>query len=347
MSSFRRACGVLLAVGLLGGLSLWQSVQAQKIAVAALPAQPAPGPGTGKLTAAISLPIDSKAQRNMERMPALIEGEEWADAVKDLQQLLDRKEDGYVNLSGGRNTEGEDIVSFRYEASRLIGSLPQDGLKFYEDLSGAIAAAKLGEARKQESMQEKRRILREIIQSYSHTKAGARAVELLATDCLELGEYQEAALRFKQLLNLKNAEAPTSLTLLKACLAFARVDDKTINRDDIQKELLEHVKRDGGIRIGDQLVSVDQVTDALSRTVNPDLVRSQSEWGIPRGNPSRTAQGNGSPPHLEPSWMVSTLPEKTDHKSWVEDYLKQAITYLELRGQTVLPAFHPIAITAR
>lgn len=341
MSSFRRACTVLLAVGLLGGVSLWQSAQGQKIAVAAMPPQP-PGVGPAKLTAAISLPIDSKAQRNMERVRALIEGEEWADAVKDLQQLLDRKEDGYVKLTE-KTGDNEDVVSCRYEAARLIGSLPVEGLKFYEDLSGAIATAKLAEVKKSENMGEKRRILREIIQSYTHTKAGAKAVEMLATDCLELGEYQEAALRFKQLLNFKNNDAPSSLTLLKACLAFSRVDDKTINREEIQRTLLEQAKRDGGVRIGDQLVSVDQINDALSR--GGDLVqRNQAEWPITRGNPSRTAQGVGSAPHLEPQWAVSTLPEKSDHKAWVEDYLRQAVAHLESRGVAIMPGFHPIAI---
>ena len=48
MSSFRRACMVLLAVGLLGGLSVWQSVRAQKAIAVAMPAPPGPGPVIGR-----------------------------------------------------------------------------------------------------------------------------------------------------------------------------------------------------------------------------------------------------------------------------------------------------------
>src|SRR5262249_36533419 len=237
---------------------------------------------------------------------------------------------------------------FRYEAARLIGNLPMDALKFYEDHSGQHATAKLAEARKKESVQEKRRLLREIVQSYLHTRAGAKAVELLGTDCLERGEYQEAALRFKQRLSLRNADEPSAQVLLKAALAFLRVDDKTVNREEIFKQLTEAAKRDGGIRLGDQLVSVDQITDTLNKTTVEE-VKNQAEWPVPRGNPSRNAQGVGGAPHLEPSWDLSTLPcdgpnsvgNRGSDKAWIEQYINDAAKHMESRGVPVLPAFHP------
>jgi outer membrane protein assembly factor BamB len=340
---------VLLLIGCLGGLSLLlQPAQAQKVIL-----PPEGKAATPKLTAAISLPIDSKAQRNMERVRALIEGEQWAEAVEDLQKLLDRKEDGYVKSADSRTDANDDIVSCHWEAARLLGTLPPEGMKFYEDLSGQHATAKLAEARKQESMQEKRRILREILKSYLHTKAGAKAVELLGTDCLERGEYQEAALRFKQLLSLRNADEPTAQLLLKAAYAFSRVDDKTVNRDELLKQLSDKAQRDGGIKLGDQLVSVDKFAEILKPGAVEEVV-NQAEWPIPHGNPSRRAQGAGGPPFLEPSWVVSTLPNpaepyqgKADHRAWVEDYLKQATAHMETRGLPVLPAFHPVAVNGK
>src|SRR5262245_4930096 len=65
MSTLRRACVLLMSVGLLGCVTLWSPAQIQ-VQVQIKAAAPAPV-GTdpkapGKMTAAISLPIDSKAQ---------------------------------------------------------------------------------------------------------------------------------------------------------------------------------------------------------------------------------------------------------------------------------------------
>src|SRR5262249_14683395 len=83
-------------------------------------------------------------------------------------------------------------------------------------------------------------------------------------------------------------------------------------------------------------------------------VKNQAEWPIDHGNPSRNGQGNGGPPHLEPSRVVSTLPNpadpyqgKADHRAWLEDYIKQATAHMETRGLPVLPAFHPVAVNGK
>jgi hypothetical protein len=71
---------------------------------------------------------EKTVSRHLQAAQEHIEKKEWAAATKLLQQLLDREQDVFVKVK--RN----DIlpVSLKAEATRLLGTLPKEGLTFYE-----------------------------------------------------------------------------------------------------------------------------------------------------------------------------------------------------------------------
>jgi len=72
-----------------------------------------------------------------------------------------------------------------------------------------------------------------------------------------------------------------------------------------------------------------------------------TDWKVFRGNASRSAQGVGGAPFLDPSWRLTTLPSvpgQTNTKDWIKAAIQDALAYLEKdRQQPVLPALFPIA----
>src|SRR5262249_40867443 len=158
-----------------------------------------------------------------------IKEEAWGEAARQLQWLLDRKEDAFLQVPRpGPGGEVLQWTSVRAEANRLLGGLPEKGLEFYELQYGEPAKRALNEAKKKGDPH----LLAEVALCYFHTEAGAEATNLLGTYHLDRGRYLMAALCFERLLfpGGTAAEPPASsprrrvvsnpLTLFKAALAF-------------------------------------------------------------------------------------------------------------------------------
>jgi len=342
MSTVRRVCVVLLAFGLLGSLALWHSVEPQAHAQGKMDPKAKQPP---KLSAPIGITVEPGLQRTMERVWGLCRDENWDAAVKDIQTLLDRKEDGYVYRMTKAGAHTDDAVSIRFEVNRLLGQMPAEGLKRYEDWSGQFADSLVTEALKADTLMDRRQLLMRTVQKYLHTKNGAKAVELLATDLLERGKYSDAALYFKLRMDLPNSEPLSSQARLKSLLAFSRTHDQRINRQELMRELLARADREGGIKLGTSLtIPKDKIEEELNRNFVATVLNS-SEVPIFRGDPSRIAQGLGGAPDLTPSWQVSMLPEK--EQVWITDQIKKGTDFLGTRSWPAMPAFFPVAANGK
>jgi len=341
MLTTRRVCFLMVTLGLFGWLVLGQSseprAEAQKMAK--------DDPKTPKMSASVGIAHDPEIQRTMERVWGLCRDENWNAAVKDIQTLLNRPTDSHVYRLDKKGGFTEDAVSIRFEVNRLLGQMPADGLLRYEDQSGPIASRYLEDALKADSHEERIRLLEDTVLCYMHTKAGARALEYLATNCLERGDHQKAGLLFKKyLVELKNVDPITSPTLLKAALAFSRYDDKSVNREEVVRLLLSRADRDGGVRLGPTLtLSKDQIDSEL-KVVHIPLTSSVAESPIFRGNTARAAQGVGGDPDLTPVWIQTMLP---DREAWVKTQVDDGTKNLELKGLPVVPAFYPVGSNGR
>ncbi|MBY0524852.1 MAG: PQQ-binding-like beta-propeller repeat protein [Gemmataceae bacterium] len=300
----------------------------------------APTPGGSTHGQPITLQTDRKATQVMTKGQELIEEKEWSKAAEALQFLLNGGEDGFVQIT--REGPGQKPttlwVSVRCEANRLLGTMPGEGLKVYEGMYGREASARLTEARTRNDMQ----MLADVAQRYLHTQAGIKATELIATRFLERDEPMMAALYFERLITGPHGPEMSPAVLLKAALSFYRAGDKA-SGDDTWKLLVAKAKRDGGINIQGQIVSVDRVREELDKgTVSTPRFTFDTPYY--RGSANRTNQSVGGPVSLEPVWSHSTLLARGDGRPpWIETAINEGVRQLEAKGHLPLHAFHPLA----
>jgi outer membrane protein assembly factor BamB len=318
----------------------------------AMPAQPGfPGPGqTGgnrdnEFSDAITLPVDRQARKRLDAADDYIKEEAWGEAARLLQVLLDGKEDVFVQVRR-KSVQGAETMqwtSVRAEASRLLGTMPENGLAFYELQFGVEARRLLGEAKQKSDPQ----LLAEVAQRFFHTEAGAEATNLLGTYHLDRGRALMAALCFERLLHegaaarggdpanpsprRKIVTAP--LTLFKAALAFRRAGDSA-RAEAALKQLAAQLGR-SGLRLGDQPVGMAQLQKELDRSVRAEVLQA-ADWPLFRGDPSRSAPARGSGPYLQEHWERPLEPEGLQAKGFYHDALRN-------RPEDLLPAFYPIA----
>src|SRR5262249_10283884 len=123
---------------------------------------------------------------------------------------------------------------------------------------------------------------------------------------------------------------------------------------------MEEMVGEKGLTFNKQTYSLAQLRAEFERA-SFTSARVVAGYPVFRGDPSRTAQSNGSEPFLEPMWNVSmTRPswapnEDSRSQGWftqakeIEDKLNAAVVALERGAQKrpVLPGFYPIAARNR
>jgi outer membrane protein assembly factor BamB len=352
----RRLLLVVLGIGLLTGLSAVTAkdpapVMAQR-AVRKAPPPPGapaePGKETEGAADAIHLPTNADAKRLLGVARDYITEEAWGQAANVLQALIDMPEDAFVEVKrkGPDGKEKTSWQSIRVEANRLIGTMPAQGIQFYELRNGGRAKALLSRAKDENDKEA----LAQIAFKYLYTDAGAEATELLGTYHLDRGHDVAAAVCFEKLLRRQGDKAGP-LTLFKACLAFRRAADPDHKDEQLQKDFdvawkLLAARAPGGIEVGDERVALDRLRQLLARAQPVRREASVFDWLLFRGDAKRNAHGKGGTLFREPRWTMSLLPEfrgNKEGKPWVETYLKRAVQPLESRGVSVMPGFFPIA----
>jgi outer membrane protein assembly factor BamB len=294
---------------------------------AAQPGAADAGEDEARFTDRIRLPVDRSANRKIERVKEWIEKEEWGDAVRLLQSILNSPEDVVLKDEKGR------WVSVRYEANRILGEMPANGRQFYELEYGAQARAAL----KRALAAGDPKALAEVSLRFMHTEAGSEANQLLATYYLDQGSYIQAALCFERLLARPGQlEALPPLVLYKAALAFERSGDAR-NRDRVWNELLRKLDRPGEpplppalARLGPQRLRASLALKQLG-----GAVRSRFDWPMFLGSVDRAAVAEGGAPFLEPRFQAETVYENLT-RSWLEQATRS-------RGP-ILSGFHPLTV---
>jgi outer membrane protein assembly factor BamB/tetratricopeptide (TPR) repeat protein len=307
--------------------------------------------GESEFTDALTLPVDRQARRRLDAAEDLIKEEAWGEAARQLQLLLDNKEDVFLQVKR-KDVKGAEVqhwTSVRSEANRLIGSMPENGLQFYELQYGDAAKRLLVEAKKKSDPH----LLAEVSQRFFHTEAGAEATNLLGTHHLDRGENVTAALCFKRLLfgdssDGRPLEPParsprrnllsSPLFLFKAALAFQRAND--VERAQQAAKLLQERLGRQGLRLGDRAVAWDDLARELRRVGSSGGLVA---YDVPlfRSDVGRTAQARGSAPYLQNRlWARSTVPDNSETQKQLE---KARVG----RREDVLPAFFPIAANGK
>src|SRR5947209_8646520 len=176
MSMKCRACvvglNILALFAFLASLQPGGAKAQVKMAVQAVaPAPPGAGPATpggdGEFTDAIQLPRDREVKKHLEAATDYIAKEQWVEACRFLQSVLERKEDVFVQVhrKGADKQDKVRWVSAKTESNRLIGDMKPRGLETYELENGGLAKGQLADAKKTGDPQ----LLAEIAQRYFHT----------------------------------------------------------------------------------------------------------------------------------------------------------------------------------
>ncbi len=352
--SLRRAGLVLLTVGMLGAATLAESGVAQeKMAVRAqvkpiappFPGGPGVPPGTdsdpAEFSHALSLPKDNDKRRQLEAARDYILDEKWNIALDLLHKLIATREDVFAQIER-MEPDGKKksvMVSVKAEASRLLGTLPKNGMEAYKTQFGPQAAEDLKKAKATGDPA----LLAEVMRLYLYTDAGAEAANLLGTYHLDRGEYVAADLCFSKLMDRSGADNLPPDILFKAAMALHMQDDPTAKaREEIAWKKLNSRVRELVVRGEPRTVS--ELHDYVAKMTRGLSSRNQKDYPMIGGNPARNNQGEGEDPFMHRRWQQQ-LADLKGGSGPLTNYLKNAEWILTHRGQAILPAAIPVTAT--
>lgn len=121
--------------------------------------------------------------RRLQQAADLIKQARWHDAVEILQYLLDQPSDAFSM------TESREVLSLQSEVDRMIGELPEEGQRSYQNRFAATADRLFAEARQTQD----EALLLAVATRYFHTASGRAALELLARDWCDEGDFGRSA----------------------------------------------------------------------------------------------------------------------------------------------------------
>jgi outer membrane protein assembly factor BamB/tetratricopeptide (TPR) repeat protein len=329
MSTLRRIHPLLTAMTLSGLLALIAGlVRAQPIPATSVPPQPIP-------FATVTLPSDARLRQKLEAAHDYIKAKEWPEAVRVLQDLIDVKEDQFLPAKTPP-AEGKPSIhsgGFRGEALRLLAGLPPKGWETYNSVYGPKARSLLKEAIDRDDVA----LLRQVVQRYLHTEAGAEAAERLGSYYLDRGNRTLAARCFVHLLGRPGEGRLTPLALYKAAVACRLAGDKA-HEEQAWKALA--TRAPDGLTIDGQARDLNGLRAGLTRLPAEPPVRG--DWPLFRADAGRTSRGDGDVPLLEPLWIVNT-PFSARKSELVDDVHKA----LERSDHLVMPGHYPLALPGR
>ncbi|HJT75662.1 MAG TPA: PQQ-binding-like beta-propeller repeat protein, partial [Gemmataceae bacterium] len=350
-SSLRRTALVLLGSAALAGLAFLQPAHAQRqlrrgVIIngpgMALPGG-VPGAETGEVGSSITLPTNNRLKKKLDAAQDYMKSAEWEKAVAILQSLLDADEDVFVPRPG-KGAAGHDKpqwVSIRSEANRLLGGMSDKGLEYYRLSYGAAARDMLRQARAGHDPE----LLAQVARRYLYTDAGAEATALLASYHLDRGRFSMAAVYFERLIARQGIDKLAPETLLQAALAFHRVgargDKGTAEKyRQLAEEVWKELAAQAGdrVRLGNRTVALADLRQEVSAGHDVTAGAHRHDWGLYRGNASRSAVASGDKPFMEKRWAAPTV-----HEDRARDLLTRAVHQCEAHAQPVLPQSFPIA----
>jgi outer membrane protein assembly factor BamB len=283
----------------------------------------------------VAFPRDTRARQKLEAARDYIKSQEWGNAVRVLQDLLDANEDLFFPKNGAPTRGKPTVYSHgqRDETNRLFAGLPPKALETYNAIYGPQARSLLKKAVERDDVT----MLLQVAQRYPYTEAGAEAMERLGNLYLDRGERALAARCLTHLLGRPEATRLPPLTLYKAAIACRMVGDKA-HEEQAWKALA--ARAPDGLTIGGRLVELDRLRTELARL--PAESPGRSDWPLYRGGAARANRGDGDVPLLKPLWKVATVHSK-DGPAWIDD----GIGALQRANRLALPGSYPVAVPGR
>ena len=280
------------------------------------------------------------------------------DLVRTYQRAVSAQEDGALleamTLYQGILANGSDSVlwltetvpggtpigatrvmfrSVRGEVRQRLEKLSQDEPALYEQSREPEAAVLLKEARETASQAT----LEEVVRRFFETRAGFKAVEQLATQCLDQRSPDQAARLFRRLLKSEvHRKRINARVLTKACCALQLAEQP----EEAQKLLRESVG------FGIQPTDLARIEESVAKATAAFRQKIEgSQWGTPFGGTAHNGSSTGTIPWLNPIWSQPLARNKPFEQlaSWerrlVADELQQigsVVSPLVVNGQLIV-----------
>jgi outer membrane protein assembly factor BamB len=282
----------------------------------------------------LGLATDEAAGKKLQAATDYLKEEDWTNALRMLQFLLDAKTDGLTRLAG-RDGKPDRHVSIHAEAERLIATMPPTGREAYQRIYGPAAAEAFENARASRDAEP----LARIVERYLYTEAGPAALRELARLHYKAGRFHLAALGYARLLEHLGPARWTNDDLYQASVAFHRRGSARY-ADLALRQLLARSARNV-VRLGERSLTAEQLRKEIERAT---LARQPLDWPIYRGDAARTNRGVGAAPFLEATWRKSLLYEEERAQN-AQRLLREAEKKLHEQHEPIIPAFSPLAVT--
>ncbi|MBI1901998.1 MAG: PQQ-binding-like beta-propeller repeat protein [Planctomycetia bacterium] len=296
----RCSLAAAVAVSLLAGAaSAWQT-----LVIRPAQAERAVGPGqpiAGNMAGSIALQENRDLRRKLDLIVKRIEGKHYAEAAHNLGALLEDPATGDFFLTPDANHRSRR--NFKAEVRRLIGSLPDEGRKSYEDQFGPNAKKLLGEAIAGGDWAG----LQQVALRYFHTEAGHDALFMLGREHIDRGRPREGAACLEWIADSpqRSRFEPDLSLLLAVCWRWTGEDAKA-------QQFLTALKSShptAAWQVGEKSISVfGDGADALAWLTQNFLagdrgnVRRIDGWLVLRGDASRNAPRAAGLPFAAPRW---------------------------------------------
>ncbi len=270
-----------------------------------------------------------KLNKNLTLARRAVEQEEWLDAVRLLQALLDEPQDFLYPRPDG------EWVSLQREAELRIATLPEAGRRTYQTEYTGVAQQMLTAGGGLGNLEA----CIEVARRYGHTQPGQRAADAIATMYFDRGAYDLAA---RWYLDLWETRGPVTESVeWRARAIYALI---LAGRDDEVSSLLNALgdeavvpwlaRSDEGGRMADWL---QQQEPAPSGPI-PEY----ENWVTLYGSPSRIGSATGGDPLLLRRWQ-QPLTYRYAIKRQIDDLLLD----LEDNQRAPIPAMMPVVVNGR
>lgn len=302
------------------------------VAVAAPGRQPA-----GNMAGGIVLQENREMRRKLDLIQTRINGKHYAEAARNLGALLEDPATGDFFLTPDASQRSRR--NFKAEVRRLIGSLPPEGRKAYEDQFGAEARRQLLEAVKSADLQ----LMQQVALRYSHTQAGLEALYLLAQDHMDHGRPREATACLAWTYESPDRDRYEPHLSLLMALGWQQSGDAAKAGEVL--EALKMAQPNASWQVAGKTVAMFDSVDAAGSWLASSFALPQSQrigqsegWLTHRGTPSRDAQVAIDDPFMTARWRKPLLSEAGQRS--VERETQQYIS----NKITPLPMLFPVAV---
>lgn len=166
----------------------------------------------------VYLNVSEDARKRLDLVDSYANDGQWVEAVELLQSLIERYPDKVVPTK----TNTEHFLSVRTVCHQRIASLPPEALQLYRQRVDA-PAADLWNRAQQAFGDERRQLIKRIVEEFYCSSVGDKALEQMGDDAMSQGDYVHAVHCWSQLLQ----PIPDALETIAGAPLFRFPDPKT------------------------------------------------------------------------------------------------------------------------